>query len=91
MNKQDLINSIETKLTSGESKACIQRVLDSTLLSITESLGAGEPVLLVGFGTFTVSNRKARSGRNPQTGAVIAIPAKKAVRFKVGKNLASAV
>lgn len=85
MNKTDLIDVIAEH--ADISKVVAGRTLDVVINAITESLSKGEPVTLVGFGTFDVSQRKARSGRNPQTGAVISIPATKAPHFKAGKNL----
>jgi len=58
---------------------------------MTESLGKGEKVTFIGFGSFSVAKRAARSGRNPQTGKPMKIKAKKVVKFKVGKKLADAV
>ena len=85
MNKTDLIDVIAERVDI--SKIVAGRALDAIINAITESLSKGEPVTLIGFGTFDVSHRKERSGRNPQTGAVITIPANKAPRFKAGKNL----
>jgi len=85
MNKTDLIEIIAEK--NELSKAAAGRVLDTVIDSITSSLGKGKAVTLVGFGTFAVSKRKQRTGRNPQTGATITIPAAKVPRFKAGKNL----
>jgi DNA-binding protein HU-beta len=89
MNKQELINAIAT--ASGLSKAAAGRALDATTATITKSLKKGDSVTLVGFGTFKVSKRAARNGRNPQTGAVIKIAAKKAPVFSAGKGLKDAV
>ena len=85
MNKADLINSIakDTKV----SKVSAARMIDSLLGHVTKALKKGERVTFVGFGTFSVSRRKARTGRNPQTGAPIRIPARKVARFKAGKDL----
>lgn len=85
MNKTDLIEVIAE--TAELSKAAAGRVLDSVLGAITDSLSKGKPVALVGFGTFVVSKRKQRTGRNPQTGASITIPAAKVPRFRAGKGL----
>lgn len=85
MNKTDLIDIIAERVDI--SKVIAGRALDAIINAITESLSKGDPVTLIGFGTFDVSDRKERSGRNPQTGAVITIPANKAPRFKAGKNL----
>lgn len=85
MNKTDLIEVIAE--TAELSKAAAGRVLDAVIDAITDSLGKGKPVALVGFGTFVVSKRKQRTGRNPQTGETITIPAAKVPRFRAGKNL----
>ncbi len=67
------------------------RVVDSLLENITRALKKGDRASLVGFGTFTVGRRRARTGRNPQTGAPITIPARRVVRFSAGKALKSEV
>jgi len=85
MNKTDLIGVIAESVDI--SKAAAGRALDAVICAITDSLGKGKPVALVGFGTFVVNKRKQRAGRNPQTGATITIPAAKVPRFKAGKNL----
>ena len=85
MNKTDLIELIAKK--EELSKAAAGRVLDTVLDAITDSLSKGKPVALVGFGSFVVSKRKQRTGRNPQTGENITIPAAKVPRFKAGKYL----
>jgi DNA-binding protein HU-beta len=89
MNKADLINAIasESKLT----KAAASRALDAFINSATKALKKGERVALVGFGTFTVTKRAARTGRNPQTGTEIKIPAKKVAKFRAGTELAKKV
>jgi len=89
MNKADLINAIasETKMT----KAAASRALDAFINSTTKALRKGERVALVGFGTFTVTKRAARTGRNPQTGTEIKIPAKKVAKFRAGTELAKKV
>jgi len=85
MNKADLVNHIakDTKV----SKVAAAKMIDSLTTQVTKSLKKGERVTFVGFGTFSVTKRKARTGRNPQTGAPIRIPARKVVRFKSGKDL----
>ena len=85
MNKADLIERIakDTKV----SKVAATKMIDSLLENVTKGLRKGERVTFVGFGTFSVNKRKARTGRNPQTGAPIKIPARKVVRFKAGKDL----
>ncbi len=85
MNKADLIDAIAKDARI--SKADAGKALDSLTKRITQSLKKGENVTLVGFGTFSISKRKARTGRNPQTGETIKIKAKKTVRFKTGKQL----
>lgn len=85
MNKTDLIEIIAEE--NDLSKAAAGRVLDTVIDSIANSLSKGKPVALVGFGTFAVSKRKERTGRNPQTGETITIPSAKIPRFKPGKNL----
>ena len=73
------------------SKAAADQALNSVLGAITDAVAAGDKVTLIGFGTFSVTDRAAREGRNPQTGKTIQIPAKKVVKFKAGKKLADAV
>ena len=85
MNKTDLVEVIAKSVDI--SKAAAGRALDAVICAISDSLGKGKPVALVGFGTFAVSKRKQRTGRNPQTGETITIPAAKVPRFKAGKNL----
>jgi DNA-binding protein HU-beta len=85
-NKSELINSISEK--SGLSKADSKKALDAFILSVSEELKAGGKIALVGFGTFSVTEKAARKGVNPRTKAVIEIPAKKVVKFKAGAELA---
>jgi len=89
MNKAQLIDSIakDAKLTKADAK----RALDSFVKTTTTALKKGDRVALVGFGSFSVSKRSARTGRNPQTGKEITIPAKKVVRFKAGSELSGTV
>ena len=87
MNKADLIEKISGD--AGVTKTQAGAALDSFVEAVTKSLKGGGKVTLVGFGTFTVSKRKARKGLNPQTGAEITIKARKVARFKAGKELAS--
>ena len=89
MNKSELIDRIAED--ADISKASAGRALDSALDAITESLKDADPVSLVGFGTFLVRERAARSGRNPQTGATIEIAAAKVPAFKPGKALKDAL
>ena len=85
MKKVELVEAIATK--SGLTKADAARALDATLESIGGALKKGDRVPLVGFGTFAVSKRNARTARNPRTGETIKIPARKAVTFKAGSAL----
>lgn len=89
MNKADLINAIASE--SGLTKADAKRALDAFISTTSKSLKQGGRVALVGFGSFSVANREARKGRNPQTGTEITIPAKKVVKFKPGAELSDAV
>lgn len=89
MNKNDLVSEIAGD--TGLSKVDAAKAIDSVLGSISSQLAGGGEVRLVGFGTFSVSQRKATTGRNPQTGAVIQIPASKQAKFKAGKALKEAV
>ncbi|MDP7191617.1 MAG: HU family DNA-binding protein [Alphaproteobacteria bacterium] len=89
MNKNDLVASVASRTSL--SKADAARAIDATLASVTSSLRGGSEVRLVGFGTFSVSNRKASRGRNPRTGAVIQIPACRVPKFRAGKALKAAV
>jgi DNA-binding protein HU-beta len=89
LNKTELIEHIAHQ--SEISKAAASRALASVTEAITKSLKKGNSVTLVGFGTFSVSKRAARAGRNPQTGAAIKIKAAKVARFKPGKGLKEAV
>jgi len=88
MNKGDLINEV-AKVVSTKKEA--QEAVDCVLSSITNSLKKGDTITLVGFGTFKVMKRKARKGRNPQTGEEIKIKASKAPKFTPGKALKEAV
>lgn len=83
MNKSELVASVAEK--ANLTKADAARALDAVLDSIKDSVVAGDPVQLVGFGTFKISERKARTGRNPQTGEAIKIAASKAPVFSAGK------
>ena len=88
MNKGDLINEV-VKVVSTKKEA--QEAVDCVLSSITRALKVGDTVTLIGFGTFKVTQRKARKGRNPQTGEEIDIKASKAPKFTPGKALKEAV
>ena len=87
MNKAELIAKMADD--AGVTKTQANHCLDSFIEAVTKTLKGGNKVTLVGFGTFSVSKRAARNGRNPQTGAVIKIKAKKVAKFKAGKELAS--
>jgi DNA-binding protein HU-beta len=89
VNKSELIEAIAQ--AADISKAAAERALDGTVAAITTSLKKGDMVTLVGFGTFHVSDRAARSGRNPRTGATIEIKASRAPKFRAGKALKDAV
>jgi len=89
MNKSELINAIAEE--SGLTKADAGRALDATLTSVTNALKGGDSIALIGFGTFSVKERSARTGRNPQTGEAIQIKASKIPSFKAGKTLKDAV
>ncbi|MCA1583396.1 MAG: HU family DNA-binding protein [Acidobacteria bacterium] len=89
MNKQELITKIAKD--TGATKSLAAQSVDSLIQGITKALKKGDSVTFVGFGTFKTSQRKARTARNPQTGAAIKIPKRKAVRFVAGKALKSAV
>lgn len=89
MNKSELIDQIAK--STDLSKAAAGRALDATIAAVKGALKKGGEVSLVGFGTFYVSKRAARSGRNPQTGAAIKIKAAKVPKFRAGKALKDAV
>lgn len=89
MNKNDLVAAVADN--SGLSKGDATKAVDAVFDSITSSLKGGAEVRLVGFGTFSVANRKASTGRNPRTGETIQIPASKQPKFKAGKGLKDAV
>lgn len=89
MNKADLINAIAQN--SGLSKVDAKKAIDAFVVSVTEALKSGEKVALVGFGTFSVAERSARTGVNPATKQTITIAAKKVAKFKAGAELAAAV
>ena len=89
MTKADLVNSIAGK--AGLSKADAEKALKAFTDAVTDAMKAGEKVSLVGFGTFSVGQRAARTGQNPQTGAKINIPAAKVPKFKAGKALKDSI
>lgn len=85
MNKVQLIDEIASK--AGLTKTDARKALDAFIETTSEALKSNDRVALVGFGSFSLSERKARVGRNPQTGKEIQIPAKKVVKFKAGSDL----
>ena len=89
MNKAELIAAIaaESKLTKADSTRALEAFVNAT----TKALKKGDRVALVGFGSFSISKRAARNGRNPQTGKAIKIAAKKVAKFKAGTDLAKTV
>jgi DNA-binding protein HU-beta len=89
MNKSDLVDAVAD--SAGLSKADAGRALDAVVDTVTDALKAGDSVSLVGFGTFSVRDRAARTGRNPRTGETIQIAASKNPAFKAGKALKDAV
>ena len=88
MNKGDLVAEVSKVL---KTKKDAQAAVDCVLSSITKALESGDSVALIGFGTFKVAERKARQGRNPQTGQEMYIPASKVPKFTAGKALKDAV
>jgi nucleoid DNA-binding protein len=89
MNKQEVVSKIAKD--TGITKTTAAAAVDSLIDSITRSLKKGDAVSFVGFGTFKISNRKARTARNPQTGDAIKIPKRRVPRFSAGKALKQAV
>lgn len=89
MNKSDLIDAMAAD--AGVTKAAAKKALESFLGNVEKSLKKGNRVSLVGFGSWSVSKRAAREGRNPQTGKTIKIKAKNVVKFKAGSDLGKAV
>lgn len=89
MNKAELIEAIAAD--AGLSKADSKKALDSFITATTKALKKGDRVALVGFGSWSVSKRAARTGRNPQTGKEIKIAAKKVVKFKAGAELSAVI
>lgn len=89
MNKTELIDAMAD--SADISKAAAGRAFDAAVAAITEALKSGDQVSLIGFGTFMVRERSARTGRNPQTGETIQIAASKSPAFKAGKALKDAV
>ncbi|NOX24792.1 MAG: HU family DNA-binding protein [Deltaproteobacteria bacterium] len=89
MNKTELVKSIAT--SAGLSQVAADKALKGFITAVKSSLAKGDSVTLVGFGTFSVAKRSARTGRNPQTGKAIKIAAKNVAKFKAGSRLADAV
>jgi DNA-binding protein HU-beta len=89
MTKAELIDAVASN--ADISKVAATKAVDSITTSVTKTLKKGGKVTLVGFGTFSVSKRKARKGRNPQTGEEIKIPASKTPKFSAGKSLKQAI
>lgn len=89
MNKSDLVEAIAKR--TGVSKTMTDSMIDAFIDSVTGCLKKGETVTLVGFGTFSQGKRAARTGRNPQTGAAIRIPAARTAKFSAGAKLKAAV
>jgi len=89
MNKSELVAAIadSAEITKADASRALQALLDS----VTSTLSKGDSVALTGFGTFSVSKRAARTGRNPSTGKALKIPAKTVAKFKAGKGLSEAV
>ena len=89
MNKNDLVSAVasSTAMSKADSAKAVEGVFDA----ISSALSSGGDVRIVGFGTFSVVNRKATTGRNPRTGQAIQIPASKQPKFKAGKGLKDAV
>ena len=89
MNKGELVEKVVTECEL--SKAAVEQVVTSIFGAITDAMAAGDKVTLIGFGTFSVSERAAREGRNPRSGETMNIPAKKVVKFKAGTKLNDSV
>ena len=89
MNKQELVAAISAE--AGISKAASEKAVNAFVGAVSKALKGGDSVQLIGFGTFSVGERSARTGRNPQTGKTIKIAAKKVAKFKAGKALSETV
>ena len=89
MSKREFIEAYAAK--TGESKKRSEELVNNFLTLVEESLLKGYDVQFTGWGSFSLQEKKARTGRNPQTGSQISIPAKKVVKFKVGKNLSESI
>lgn len=91
MNKTELVKAIVENNSYNVTQKCAAEMIDTFCEKIVESVKKGEDVQLVGFGTFTASKRAARTGRNPQTGKEVKIPAMRTPKFKAGKAFKDAV
>ena len=89
MNKTELIEKVAKE--SAVSKSAAEQVVNSVFAAMTEAMKSGDKVALAGFGTFAVTERAAREGRNPKSGETISIPARKVVKFKAGSKLIDTV
>jgi DNA-binding protein HU-beta len=89
MNKAQLIEAMANK--AGLTKADAKKALDAFIETTSEALKGEDRVALIGFGSFSVSTREARTGRNPQTGKAIDIPSKKVIKFKAGSELVEVI
>ena len=89
MTKAELVTEMAEK--AGITKATAEKALNSLVSALGDALGDGDKITLVGFGTFDVSERMQREGRNPRTGEVIVIPSAKVVKFKAGSKLREAI
>ena len=89
MNKNDLVSAVADN--AGMTKADAAKAVEGVFSAISGALSSGGEVRIVGFGTFSVANRKATTGRNPRTGEAINIPASRQPKFKAGKGLKAAV
>ena len=89
MNKSELVDAIAE--SAEVTKTVAARMINSLVLTVSDALSKGDQVVIPGFGTFSVGNRSARTGRNPQTGETIEIKASRVAKFKVGKALKEAV
>ena len=89
MNKGELVEIVHERI--GGTKAAAEESVKATIEAISNALCEGDTVTLIGFGTFSITERQERTGRNPQTGATIKIAAKKAVKFSPGKTLKESV
>jgi len=89
MNKQDLIDAVASEV--GIAKSAAAEMLDAFLATVTNAVLKGDPVQLIGFGSFSTGSRAARSGRNPKTGEPLQIAASKTIKFTAGKAFKDAV